>query len=447
MELDLTVPQAEYHQSTAKATCAVAGFGSGKTNGTMYRMMSSAIQWPKCDWLYTAPTVPLIRDILWAKLEEFLPEIGMGYTINKQENIVYLHGHGKIFCRSMDSPDRIVGFEVMDAFMDELDILPMEKALNVYRKVKARCRQKAPHDNPKRNQQWVTTTPEGFKATYELFKKNPAADSHLVQMTTYSNAHNLPDDYIADLRDTYPEQLIDAYLLGEFVNLVAKPVWSGYDPRSNHAMNVEIQPGETLHIGQDFNVGRGCAVVYIQRNIPPNHPAHPLYLSTKKKLRHLNQPHTIFIAKGEIFNSFDTPDTARALNELYPKSMFPERYLYPDATGRSRKSVNATLSDISLMRSAGFIIRKNTKNPAIKDRVTAANGAFCNAQHIRKTYVDKEACPNFSNALVQQVYDDNGLPKKGENEHDDMTDAGTYPIAWHFPVKRSRMYVDEARGL
>lgn len=442
MNVDLTVPQADFYQSTAKATCAVAGFGSGKTNATMYRLISSAREYPGGDWLYTAPTVPLIRDILWAKLDEFLPEVGIGYHINKQENIVYLHGLGRIFCRSMDSPDRIVGFECVDAFMDELDILPADKAHNVYRKVKARCRQKVYHPSTgeiKKNQQWVTTTPEGFRATYDIFKKNPSASSYLVQMSTYSNAHNLPDDYIDDLRDTYPEQLINAYLLGEFVNLVAKPVWSSYDVQSNHALGVNIIPGETLHIGQDFNVGRGCAVVYVKRAIPPKHPLHPEPES--------EEPWYVFVAKDEVYNSFDTPDTIRVLEERYPRDVYKTKYLYPDATGRSRKSVNATLSDLSLMRSAGYIVRKNTRNPAIKDRVAAANGAFRNSKGQRKVYVDHVACANFSNALVQQVYDDNGLPKKGENEFDDMNDAGTYPIAWHFPVKKSRMFVEDLGGL
>ena len=170
MDIELTNPQAEFFQSTAKATCAVAGFGSGKTQATVYRMITTMMMYPKADMLYSAPTIPLIRDILWAKLDEFLPEMGLKHTINKSESIVYIHGHGRIFCRSMDNPARLVGFEVLDAFMDELDILTTEKALEVFRKVKARCRQKCytTVGNPKgkeknkyrkKSQQYVTTTP------------------------------------------------------------------------------------------------------------------------------------------------------------------------------------------------------------------------------------------------------------------------------------------------
>jgi len=456
MEIQLTVPQAEYFQSTAKATAAVAGFGSGKTQATMYRLFTTMMLYPTADMLYSAPTVPLIRDIFWAKLEEFLPQLNLNYHINKSEGIVYVHGHGKIFCRSMDNPDRLVGFEVLDCFLDELDILTTDKALNVYRKCKARMRQKAfpktattkqinqhPSRYRKKNQMFVSTTPEGYKATYELFKKNPIKNSHLVKMSTYSNPH-LPDDYIEDLRASYPPQLIEAYLNGEFVNLVASPVWTSYDETANIIINPKtqqyqdiIKKREPLHIGIDFNVGRGCAVIFIQRTLPPNHPNNPT---------NNQQPWPIFIAVDEIYNSFDTPDTIRHLNERYPANLFPQRIVYPDASGKNRKSVNATISDLTLLTQAKFRIKKPNKNPPIKDRVAATNAALYNSKQETRTYLLKEKTPNLSDALVQQVYDNNGLPKKGESEFDDMTDAFSYPHSYLYPIRRQRMFTSDLGG-
>lgn len=441
MEVNLTEPQSEFYNSTAKATCAVAGFGSGKTDVAMFRMISSAIQYPTGDWLYAAPTIPLIRDILWSKLGHFLPQIGLDYSINKSESIVYLHGLGKIFCRSMDNPDRLVGFEVVDAFMDELDIMTKDKALSVFRKVKARCRQKVPIDihnlslGYKTNQQWVTTTPEGFRATYELFKKNPAPNSHLVQMSTYSNAHNLPEDYIDDLKASYPAQLIDAYLLGKFVNLNSLGVWPSYDPDLNQ-MSVDLKKGETIHFGQDFNVGRGCMVAYVFRTLPTGHKLNP----TSSDLR-------IMVTVGEVVDSFDTPDSIRAANEMFPKKDFPNRIVYPDASGNARKSVNASISDLALMRHAGFRVRVNNRNPSVKDRVISSNAAFCNAEGVRRVYVDVNKTPHFSEALLQQAYDLNGLPEKGRGKGDDLTDAGTYPINFHFPIRANRMFTTTIGGL
>ena len=442
MNIVLSRPQAEFFTSDAKATCAVAGYGSGKTDVAMFRLITSALKHPDADWLYAAPTIPLIRDILWAKLSDFLPSIGLNHTVNKSESIVYLHGFGKIFCRSLDNPERLVGFEVVDAFLDELDTLPAEKAEAGFMKVKARCRQRTIDKEKsngsvvyKKNQIFVTTTPEGFRATYKLFKKEPLPGSKLVQMSTYSNSHNLPDDYISDLLATYPAQLIAAYLNGEFVNLNSLGVWVSFDEDENH-MHAEVIKGETLHIGQDFNVGRGCAVVYVERTLDWDHPKNPT-----------GAPLPILLAVGEVVDSFDTPDTVRALEEFFPKKDFQERLLYPDATGENRKSVNATISDITLMKRAGYRIKQLNVNPPIKDRVIAFNAAFCNAKKVRRVFVDKEKCPTFAEALIQQAYDKNGLPEKGALKNDDITDAGTYPIYYHYPLKPNKMFTTSVGGL
>lgn len=442
MDIQLSVPQAEFYNSKAKATAAVAGYGSGKTEVTMFRLISSAVEYPEGDWLYCAPTLPLIKDILWAKLSEFLPQINVNYEVNKSESIVYLKGYGKIFCRSMDNPDRIVGFQVVDAFLDEIDILPLEKAMSVYMKVKARCRQKVVDRKKsngtkhyKKNQIFISTTPEGFRGTYELFKRNPAPDTKLIQMSTHSNRHNLPDDYIDDLKANYPPQLIAAYLEGEFVNLNAAGVWTSFDVKESN-FSTEIIAGEELHIGQDFNVGRGCAVIWVFRDLPPDHEKNP----TDTNLR-------VMVAVGEVVDSFDTPDTIRVLDQHYPKHLFKDRIIYPDATGNNRKSVNATLTDIALMRHAGFTIRQQNINPPIKDRVMSANAAFCNAAGVRKAFVDIKKCPQLAEGLLQQAYDKNGLPEKGEGKGDDMTDAATYPIYYFFPLKANRMFTKTVGGL
>ena len=138
-------------------------------------------------------------------------------------------------------------------------------------------------------------------------------------MSTYSNLSNLPDDYIDELKETYPANLIDAYINGIFVNLTSMPVWMNFDRRWNCAFE-KVEGSEALHIGMDFNVGRGCAIIYVFRDGLP-------------------------VAVDEIINSYDTPATIRIIKQRYPNNPI---IIYPDASGKSRKSVNATESDISL---------------------------------------------------------------------------------------------------
>jgi len=122
------------------------------------------------------------------------------------------------------------------------------------------------------------------------------------------------------------------------------------------------------------------------------------------------------------------------LKERYPSHNVT---VFPDASGSARKSVNATISDIALLKHASYEIKVNSKNPNIKDRVMATNAQFCNGLGIRRLFVNALRCPKFAAALEQQVYDNNGLPAKGVGQMDDITDAGTYPIAFLYPIKHT----------
>ena len=80
----------------------------------------------------------------------------------------------------------------------------------------------------------------------------------MVQASTYENAHNLPDDYIPALIESYPPELIDAYLFGKFVNLKSGTVYKSYNRVRNRSTET-IKEKEPLFIGQDFNVTNMCS--------------------------------------------------------------------------------------------------------------------------------------------------------------------------------------------
>lgn len=406
--------QTLFFLSREPSVAAIAGFGSGKTFASWLKIFKWAVDHPNIMHGYFAPTYGLIRDIFYPMVEAFCEEEGIDYEIKRGEDKVYLQGLSPIICRSMQHPETIVGFEIGNAAVDEIDILPAAKAWQAWRKIKARCRSKMYEPGKKKkpkneisNQMALASTPEGFKFAYEAFKKNPLPGSAIFQMSTYDNKKNLPKGYIDELMSNYPPQLIDAYIRGHFVNMVAMPVWGAYNRQLNRSKE-EVKKGEHLAVGMDFNVGRGCAVVYVARD-------------------------GILHAADEIVNSYDTPDTIRVLKDRYPDHGVT---VFPDASGNSRKSVNATTTDIALLKQAGFGVKVNNRNPAIKERVTATNAMFHNGKDERRLFVNDSRCPNFADALEQQVYDDNGLPEKGDGKFDDITDSGSYPIAYLYPIKQ-----------
>jgi hypothetical protein len=410
----LNQPQAQFLALDRKFKAFVAGFGSGKTWVGTAGICQHMWEHPRVNAGYFAPTYGQIRDIFYPTIEETAFDWGLKCQIREANREVHLFSgrdyRATVLCRSMDKPGEIVGFKIGHALIDELDLMRKDKAQTAWRKIIARMRYNLPN---LRNGIDVTTTPEGFKFVYEQFvkalreKPSRAKMYGLVQASTYQNAKNLPFDYIPSLLESYPPQLIEAYLRGQFVNLLSGAVYPGFHRALNHTF-ASIQPGEPLHIGMDFNVLHMAAVVFVVRD---------------------NQPYAL----DELTEVRDTPTMARLLTERYPGHAIT---IYPDASGQNTSSKNASESDLSILRIAKFTVRVNSTNPAVKDRVNAVNAQIYNGLFERRMLVNTLRCPRYTEALEQQPYDLNGEPDKTTG-HDHVNDAGGYFIVKTWPIVRN----------
>ncbi|MEX0292532.1 terminase family protein [Pseudomonas putida] len=418
----LNCPQATFINMPHKFRGFVAGFGSGKTWVGCAGICKHVWEWPRINSGYFAPTYPQIRDIFFPTIEEVAFDWGLKVKTKESDKEVEFYSGGQYrsttICRSMEKPQTIVGFKIGHALVDELDVLPKLKAEHAWRKIIARMRYNV---DGLKNGVDVTTTPEGFKFVYQQFVKQlrekPALNDMygLVQASTFDNELNLPPDYIPSLMDSYPEQLIMAYLNGQFVNLTSGTIYTAYDRKLNGSQET-IQPGEALFIGMDFNVGKMSAIVHVKR---------------------LGLPHAV----DEIINGYDTPDMIRQIKErywLYADGDFRNTRqirVYPDASGGSRKSVKASETDISLLKQAGFMVSAPGANPPVKDRINSMNAMFCNAAGQRRYRINADKCPTYADDLEQQIWDPNGEPdKKQGNDH--RPDAGGYFIHKEYPINK-----------
>ena len=381
----------------------VGGFGSSKTFSGCLDLLIFAGQHPKTRQGYFGPSYPAIRDIFFPTFEEAAHLLDYSVDIKESNKEVHIYRgrayYGTIICRSMDNPASIIGFKIARALVDEIDTLPKDKAERAWNKIIARLRLEIPGVI---NGVGVTTTPEGFLFVYSKFAENPTESYSMVQASTYENQEYLPADYIPSLLETYPDELVNAYVMGQFVNLTSGTVYNSYN-RIKHRSTETIQDGELLRIGMDFNVTNMSAVVYVLRK---------------------DNWHAVDELKG----IYDTPAMIDTIKERYPKHSIR---VYPDATGGSRKTVNASTSDIGLLEDARFAVYANKSNPLVRDRVIATNQAF-SKEHL---FVNDAKCPEFAKCLEQLAYDQNGEPDKKSNL-DHLPDAGTYPIAYEMPVIR-----------
>jgi len=421
-QVKLNILQSEFINLPHKIRGFVGGYGSSKTYSGCVAMCKEFRKHPGINQGYFAPTYAHIRDIFFETIEEVASNMLITVDIKESNKEVHFYKNGRFLgtaiCRSMEKPHSIIGFKIGHALIDEIDLLPMHKATIAYRKILARMRYNIPG---LKNGIDITTTPEGFKFAHKLFvtdialKPELKATYAMVQASTYENEVNLPDDYIQTLLDAYPPELISAYLNGQFTNLTSGTVYRGYNRKANRSKE-QMLPFEPLFIGMDFNVDHMAATIYVQRS-------------------------NGFHAVAELKDIFDTPSIIKIIKEKYQsdkKTVHKLIYVYPDSSGKNRKSNDASITDITLLKSAGFQLRYKSTNPFVKDRVAATNKAFADGWlHINDTL-----CPTVATNFEQQAYDDNGEPDK-KTGMDHQNDASTYPIAYERPIKR--VYVGASR--
>lgn len=423
INLKLTKPQSDFVGLDCKYPAFIAGFGTGKSEVMCTSALLDSLE-GGADSLIAMyePTYDLVRLILAPRMEEKLTDWGVRYRYNKSENIIYTSNGqmGDFVLRTLDNPSRIVGYESFRAKIDELDTLKQEHALEAWTKIIARNRQNPSTyirqtDKPV-NTVSVFTTPEGFRFVHDRWVKNRKPGHEMIQASTMSNPF-LPSDYVESLRSSYPANLIEAYLNGQFVNLTSGGVYTQFDRKLNNSSR-DIKPSDTLHIGMDFNVGKMSAIVHVEDNIDGVR---------------------ITTAVDELMGLLDTPAIIKAIQSKYHEHRC---IIYPDASGNNRKSMNASETDISQLK-AHFLVRNDAKNPYVKDRVASVQAMLCNANGDRRYFVNGDKCPETVEALEQQVYNKQGEPDKS-HDNDHPNDALGYYINNQFPVRRGsgRLNID-----
>jgi len=406
VELPLTEPQETFVFSESKYPAIVGGLGSGKSKGGTMRLVLKMLIDPGANGAYYMPTYDLIKLRAMPGIEQDLEQLGIGYSLNKSDYAVQLHGYGNIILRSYDRPERIIAYETAHSIVDEIDTLPKDKAALVWRKITERNRQKRSTVNTIGA---VTTPDQGFNGfVYSKWGKNAQPGYELIKAPTHTNPY-LPDDYIEQIRSNYDPILAELYLNGEFVSLNENKVYHFFNRSQHHTNRVITDSDKFLYVGLDFNIGGTCATIWV---IDDNKP----------------------IAVDE-FSSHDTYDFINNLNKYKGRKVI----VYPDASGRSG-STNATLSDIGLIENAGYQVDAPAANPAVRDRINAVNALLSHDRIL----INTDKCENLTHAMETQGYTAKGDPEKYDQHPsvDDWMDASGYFINRKWPVRKPAIDLD-----
>lgn len=408
MQVKSDIPVLEHQHQFAidrnKNSAIVGGFGSGKSMADVHRVLDR-LKWR--EWAVVpvvAPTYQLLNDVNIPDFVNFFDDYNIPYAFNKSERkMIIKHGSltGEVWFRSADKPERFVGFDATDIIIDEYDILRPDQQRDLYIKCLSRLR------GAKDATLGISTTPEGFKETYELFHKKKIGS--LIRAKTTDNPF-LPEDYIDSLYAQYDEMLVKQYINAEFVNINGMQAYYAYGRDKNHK-RIDITNEDEIGIGMDFNVEKMCAELFIHD-------------SARKKLHFFDE----IILK----NTADTEKMCQVIKEKYPGKRYN---VYPDATGKKR-TTNATQSDIAILKKNGFVVYARSANPFVRDRLQAANVKLEKAE----VTVDVDRCPDLVEDFEKVTRDKHGEIDKSDSKLTHSSDAATYPIAYLYPVK-TRGYI------
>ena len=386
----------------------VCGFGAGKTYGLICKAVHMAAMNVGHVSALFEPIAPMLRDILQRTMDDLLEQWDIPYDFRvsplPEYTLHFAEGSHTILLRTMETANRIRGQNLCAVGFDEADTANKNVATQAMRMALARLR------DGNVQQFYAATTPEGFGWAYETFEKNATSDTALIRARTSDNPH-LPEGFIDSLLENYPEQLIQAYLNGSFVNLNTGQVYDRFDRAKHLVSDLPNLDSEPLRIGIDFNVTNTNAVIGCRIGDQ-------------------------LIVIDEITGAHDTDALAQEIQRRYADRRV---YVYPDASGGNR-STNSSRTDIAILESYGFSNQSTRSNPAVRDRVLSVQSLLENSKGRVRLQIASH-CTRLIECLELQSWNAKGEPDK-EAGYDHINDALGYLVVREF----SPLHVRAGRG-
>ena len=349
----LTIHKADYfpHQwafltSKKKINGYVGGFGSGKTHSFLHKTFINHLTRKNSDGISNGwiiyPTYALAQDVFIPPFLQILEEKGIPYQYNRSSHTIKtMYGNIRIF--QMVKPDKIVGVSLSYVGFDEFDISSHRYCEIAFNKAIGRMRD---CENP---EIYITTTPEGFRFSYDLFVTKKDENKFYVRGSTKDNVY-LPKGYVDLLEQNYDKNLLKAYRDGHFVNLQQGSTYQFN--RATNVQAVQYDRSKPIRVGIDWNVDpEACVLSQIYEQQP--------------QVRVFDCIALTHSGGGDLL-------TERMVNEIKRKYPNSEYIAYPDATGHKRGS-SAMFSDIDLLIKGGFKVKALKTNPRVIDRVNSVN--------------------------------------------------------------------------
>ena len=392
--MKLTAPQKEILNSPARFKVVASGRRFGKTYASI-AAVAQAARFPNRKCMMVFPSYRMAKQIVFDDLIQLLKSKNWVKKINQSDLTVTLVNNSQIMLRSADNPDSIRGVGLDFVVIDEAADVDEEAWTAVIR----------PTLSDRLGSALIIGSPKGRNWFFDLYENAKLYDDWQSWQFTTAAGGNVTESELVQAKQDLDERTYQQEYLAQFVN------YSGviYYAFGEHNISQMPMPEDNripLHIGMDFNVDPGCAVIGHQHN------------------------GGIHIFDEVEMYGTNTQEMVQEIQRRYPG----RRYIcYPDASGAQRRSSAGGITDHIILKNAGFDLRVGSVNPAVKDRIAAVNSVL-KEDNTRLTIDAK--CKKVIDGLRKHTYKEGTRqPEKGEYDH--FNDALGYLINNQYPLKQT----------
>jgi len=394
----LSKPQKEILNCDKRFRVLITGRRFGKTFLCVQEIAKFA-RYPKKKVWYVAPTYRMAKDIVWNDLVDRMTKHKWVSKINHSDLKVILRNGSEISLRGADNENSLRGVGLDFLVMDEFADIKEHAYTEVLRPTLS--------DKGRMGAALFCGTPRGYgNWSYNLFTREKDDDQWASFQYTTLQGGQVSKQEIEQAKSDLDERTFKQEYEASFVNYAGQ-IYYNFDRKDNVIDKYTPQTAE-IHIGMDFNIDPMSAVV---SEIIGN---------------------KIIVYDEIVIYSSNTDELVQEINARYKDKHI---YVYPDPAAKQRKTSAGGVTDLAILKNAGFNLRVRNTHPLIRDRINAVNTKLKNANGVRTLFIANH-CKNVLKSIERQIYKEGTTIPDKDNNYDHMNDALGYLVEYLYPVRR-----------
>lgn len=392
--MPLSIPQKQVLECDKRFRVLITGRRFGKTFLAVTELAKFS-RYPKKKVWYVAPTYRMAKDIVWFELVDRMTKHKWISKTNNSDLSIILRNGSQISLRGADNENSLRGVGLDFLVMDEFADIKEHAWYEVLR----------PTLSDKNGSALFCGTPRGYgNWSYNLFSKED--DNWASFQFTTLEGGQVSANEIEQAKADLDERTFQQEYMASFVNYAGQ-IYYNFDRKENVLEEYKPDTNE-IHIGMDFNISPMSAVI------------------TELK------GNNIYIYDEIVLYSSNTDEMVQEIrNRFQNKHIF----IYPDPASKQRKTSAGGVTDLAILKNAGFNMRVRNAHPLIRDRINAVNTKLKNANGKRTLFIAKN-CKTMLKSIERQIYKEGTSVPDKDNNYDHMNDALGYLVEYLFPVRR-----------